>query len=210
MLIMKTRGMNMNNKIMGGLLGLLSLFTACAANAATVTVNPASQTVAAGSTFQLTLSGSDFLDGVTGGSALLSWDPASVALNTTATDLILGTGVGSLGPSFTDLLAFSTTANSVDLTAVVSLLLPPVGQGGATFDFVALDFTALAPPGSAISINLGSGGNWQDGNGLDVTGVVFTGATVTVTPNAVVPVPAAAWLFASGLLGLVGVARRRA
>ena len=32
-------------------------------------------------------------------------------------------------------------------------------------------------------------------------------ATVTITPSAV-PVPAAAWLFGSGLLGLIGVARR--
>lgn len=31
----------------------------------------------------------------------------------------------------------------------------------------------------------------------------------TVVPAAVVPVPAAAWLFGSGLIGLVGVARRR-
>jgi hypothetical protein len=34
------------------------------------------------------------------------------------------------------------------------------------------------------------------------------GGTVATTPSAV-PVPAAAWLFGSGLLGLVGVARRR-
>lgn len=32
---------------------------------------------------------------------------------------------------------------------------------------------------------------------------------VTITSAAVVPVPAAAWLFGSGLIGLVGVARRR-
>ncbi len=33
---------------------------------------------------------------------------------------------------------------------------------------------------------------------------------VLVTGNAVVPVPAAVWLFGSGLLGLVGIARRKA
>jgi hypothetical protein len=30
-----------------------------------------------------------------------------------------------------------------------------------------------------------------------------------VNPNAVVPLPAAVWLFGSGLLGLIGIARRR-
>jgi hypothetical protein len=32
---------------------------------------------------------------------------------------------------------------------------------------------------------------------------------VTITSNTVVPVPAAVWLFGSGLMGLVGIARRR-
>ncbi len=35
------------------------------------------------------------------------------------------------------------------------------------------------------------------------------GSSVDVSTSAVVPVPAAVWLFGSGLLGLVGVARRR-
>jgi hypothetical protein len=35
------------------------------------------------------------------------------------------------------------------------------------------------------------------------------GSSVDVTTSTVVPVPAAVWLFGSGLLGLVGVARRR-
>ena len=36
----------------------------------------------------------------------------------------------------------------------------------------------------------------------------FGGTSVTIN-STVVPVPAAVWLFGSGLLGLVGVARRR-
>ena len=39
----------------------------------------------------------------------------------------------------------------------------------------------------------------------------FDASSLTITgyEAAVVPVPAAVWLFGSGLLGLVGVARRR-
>jgi hypothetical protein len=60
-----------------------------------------------------------------------------------------------------------------------------------------------------------------DGNGDTVMGIPmpaggpFEGfnanfnATMSPTPDAVVPVPAAVWLFGSGLLGLVGVARRK-
>jgi len=43
------------------------------------------------------------------------------------------------------------------------------------------------------------------------TGGSITGANLAMVTNvAAVPVPAAAWLFGSGLLGLIGVARRRA
>ena len=46
-----------------------------------------------------------------------------------------------------------------------------------------------------------------DSNGNRMNDIVFTAASGTVYPAAV-PIPAAVWLFGSGLLGLVGVARR--
>jgi hypothetical protein len=46
-------------------------------------------------------------------------------------------------------------------------------------------------------------------DGQDVTGAEIVGRTLAIDV-APIPVPAAAWLFGSGLLGLVGVARRRA
>ena len=63
----------------------------------------------------------------------------------------------------------------------------------------------------SLGIDDGIGGSPMD-NGpfsgfnanFDMTSVTVTGVTV-----AAVPVPAAVWLFGSGLLGLVGVARRR-
>jgi hypothetical protein len=63
-----------------------------------------------------------------------------------------------------------------------------------------------------------------DGNGDGIMGIPmptgdasapFAGfnanfnANLTPTPDPVVPIPAAAWLFGSGLLGLVGIARRK-
>jgi len=46
--------------------------------------------------------------------------------------------------------------------------------------------------------------------GNDVTGLAVTSAGRVLSAAPAVPVPAAVWLFGSGLLGLVGVARRRA
>jgi hypothetical protein len=39
--------------------------------------------------------------------------------------------------------------------------------------------------------------------------VTFTGTALTFTPITSVPIPAAGWLFGSGLLGLLGISRRR-
>jgi len=49
--------------------------------------------------------------------------------------------------------------------------------------------------------------NWNGYEGLGVSG---NGVFLVRESVSVVPVPAAVWLFGSGLLGLVGVARRRA
>ena len=50
--------------------------------------------------------------------------------------------------------------------------------------------------------------NLTDANGM-VTSAYFAGSTDQIPPN-LVPVPAAAWLLGSGLIGLVGLARRKA
>lgn len=48
-----------------------------------------------------------------------------------------------------------------------------------------------------------------DSNGLPVTGFTALGTTGHNWQASAVPVPAAVWLFGSGLLGLIGVARRK-
>jgi hypothetical protein len=49
------------------------------------------------------------------------------------------------------------------------------------------------------------GAQWGDFNQTQYSEVW----NIKITRDAVIPVPAAVWLFGSGLLGLVGVARRR-
>jgi len=45
--------------------------------------------------------------------------------------------------------------------------------------------------------------------GLNVNFDIGSGHSLTLTNISSVPVPAAVWLFGSGLLGLIGVARRK-
>jgi hypothetical protein len=57
----------------------------------------------------------------------------------------------------------------------------------------------------------GSAGSWYSGNqyGFDFASINGTISATPVLATSAVPVPAAAWLFGSGLLGLAGFARRK-
>ena len=72
-------------------------------------------------------------------------------------------------------------------------------NGDGSIDFVTLD----GPSADGIA------GNPMDNGPFPGFNAAFLG-TATPQEVAAVPVPAAVWLFGSGLLGLVGVARRKA
>ena len=62
-----------------------------------------------------------------------------------------------------------------------------------------------------FSTSGGNSGSWFSGNqyGFDYASINGTVSAVPA-PTAVIPVPAAVWLFGSGLLGLIGVATKKA
>ena len=93
-----------------------------------------------------------------------------------------------------------------------------VGNIEFAFDITGGDFAGYGTNGG-IMFTLFSGAGWDTGLDWDLTnsaGREFWQQSFNSTANvdtfvttAVVPVPAALWLFGSGLLGLAGVARRR-
>ena len=92
-------------------------------------------------------------------------------------------------------------------------LTPIAGPGDANF---AAPFDWGATASIPVVLNWGiTGLNWAtiDGDSDGIPGTAMTAGPFTgFSPyfnTTVVPIPAAAWLFGSGLLGLVGVARRR-
>ena len=86
--------------------------------------------------------------------------------------------------------------------------------GSFTFDlnFMNVDFinaTNIVLSGTGIISSTDAGlddsfGSWSFGANSAGTNFTWNSAS-----NAVVPVPAAVWLFGSGLVGLVGMARRK-
>jgi len=98
-----------------------------------------------------------------------------------------------------------------------------LNQGPAPLAVTTLDTAALCTPGVDCMGNaLSGGGPFTDDGiggsplidgpfvGLNVNFDIGSGNSLTVLSVSSVPVPAAVWLFGSGLAGLLGVAGRRA
>ena len=113
--------------------------------------------------------------------------------------------------------------NNTSLTTqVVTLAVASVNQGGTFWGFRG----GVELGGGVASASIAEGENWSDSFTFNIAAgdVVFfdwiygdayaSGGAKPDIDFAVyaspVPVPAAVWLFGSGLIGLVGVARRRA
>lgn len=127
-----------------------------------------------------------------------------------------GTATGNFGLTigFPDPLVTSgaagASANIVSFTSVTNFF---------TIGGWQLDLSTLDAIDQRIDLLNMSGSGVVSGNGFDATGATwsFSGdtptsysMTITSTGIPAVPVPAAVWLFGSGLIGLAGVARRKA
>ena len=133
-----------------------------------------------------------------------------------AGDVISGTNLKRGGVVVADVQ--SATPASDGLGFGFSVL----NQGPAPLAVTTWNTTTLCTPGSDCIGNALSGGapSVDDGIagspmidepfiGLNVNFDIGSGNSLTVLSVTTVPVPAAAWLFASGLLGLIGIARRK-
>ena len=198
----------MKNKLYGKIITSLA-FVACTsvAQAATITVNPFSPTVDDGDVFNISIVGTDFTvgsGGTIGGGFSLAWDPSILTLQSSA---LTFSGDQLFGQSGVVDNAAGTWTNA-DVTSFNGTTLADFEI--ATLTFLAANTTAnpLVSP-TDVTIGLFDNGSdrlWADSDGFVDVNPTFIGGSVTVNP---VPVPAAVWLFGSGILGLIGVARRR-
>ena len=170
--------------------------TIAGAQASTVSLVPASPTVVQGDTIVLDLN-VDFSDDPTlGGGLDIFYDPALVSFVSYDTN----PGSGS-DPAFSrdpddqgDKLEGLAFGNFNGISG-------PVRIGTLTFDTLAAG-TAIF--GIDVTTNMLVGG-FVSSVTFDTQMPDFVGATVEIKP---VPVPAAIWLFGTGLIGLAGMARR--
>jgi len=109
-----------------------------------------------------------------------------------------GSADGSTSISF-------TIHNDSGTWSSASQVLTPVSSGGATVAAHMYNFaTPLVGSCTGFAGNAGGAG-YTSGQDLSSTG----GTNCSGTLSEQVPIPAAAWMFISGLLGLIPIARRR-
>ena len=192
----------MNMKLTKGLLGLGAMLIASQVNAATISVNPAVNNVTVGDVFNLTVSGDFSGEAATlGGGVILGWDSTQVQLNDSIANVRLAIEADLVANNW----ILPNAGNLVVTADFVSVDVLNFFGALPTFDIFSLDLVAVPPPSSGpITITASALSDLT--SGWDGRPVTYIGATVTTNP---VPVPAAAWLFGSGLIGLVGIARRK-
>lgn len=138
-----------------------------------------------------------------------------------AGDVISGTNLKRNGATVFDVNSSIPASDGYDYYGYI------VDQGPAPLATTTLNTTSLcvpSSPGSGECIGIavtGSDPFFDDGiagspqidgpfPGMQVSIDIGSGDSLTVLSVSAVPVPAAVWLFGSGLLGLIGIARRKA
>lgn len=134
------------------------------------------------------------------------------SMGTLTTGFSVMTAANAFGTTFTDTFNFNITATS-DVSASVADLT----QYLYTFTVLKDNNLLMSLNGGAqvgnnistamLNLTAGSYSAIVTGNAVGIAGGLYSVA-MTAKPSAV-PVPAAVWLLGSGLLGLVGIARRK-
>ncbi|MDX2507652.1 MAG: hypothetical protein QNL62_24695 [Gammaproteobacteria bacterium] len=200
----------MDTKLTSGALVFSTLLMASQVNAATIQLSPVSLTISVSSVFSMRVQGIDFAP-TNGGGFSLSWDP--VALQLMANESSIFQQLVINGFILNDVLITQGQLDVTISTYVADLFFVNTGPVSGNFDIAILDFLVSPPPSGVTDISFSTiQPAWVDENNVDLIPALqpnYIGATITVTA-VTVPVPAAVWLFGSGLLGLIGTARRKA
>ncbi|MCG6936681.1 MAG: hypothetical protein LJE83_00715 [Gammaproteobacteria bacterium] len=181
------------------------------ASAQTISMSPSSLVVADGASFSIDIGATGLPSGTSGGGFSVLWNAADMTLDSVflATPDSADNGGGAFPGNWDPVSDGFTGTGTIGAGSLANLYVGSFLGLSGDQAIARLNFTlGSGVTNSAISFAYDV---FYDEWGQDTPPFGFTpeftsGAIINPT---VVPVPAALWLFGSGLLGLVGVARRR-
>jgi len=173
---------------------LFSLMFSSYVSAATITWGSSTTNVNVNDTFTLNIIGSNFISNVDGGGASFSYNPTvlnvqSISIDENTWDLGAGIRTGTV-----DNVLGNVDGISVNAWSAVT----------GDFSVASVTFVAIGAGTTDLTLSGWSMNPWASGGGL--LNPDYLDASVTVSA---VPVPAAVWLFASGIIGLTGMMKRK-
>ncbi len=149
-------------------------------------------TIGVGDTLSLTVRATEYPGGTSGGGVVV--------------DYSAGTGFVSAAtvtfPTEWNFIADSTIDNAGGTVTASTVGFP--GATTATFDLAIITFTANAVGSFYMGLSELASNPFFLSDGTTLAMPTFNGANVSV-----VPIPPAIWLLGSGLVGLIGMARRK-
>jgi len=163
--------------------------------AATISWNDIDYSTNLNNVFTLDITGSDFDVNVDGGGVNLSYDPNIVNVLSVSID----ESVWDFGSEGVDTGSINNTVGTVNGITVNA-------WSEVTDDFVvaSVDFIAVGSGVTDLTLNEFYFNPWAStGNSINP---LFQAGEVTVSS---VPIPGAVWLFASGMMGLIGLSKRK-
>ena len=181
-------------KIIPALLLLFSGYT----SAATISMDTAFTTANVNDVFTINVIGTDFLSNVDGGGINISFDSSVVNILSVSID-----------ESVWDFGGFGINTGSIDNIngTLDGVMVNTFANVKGNFVIATIEMQAIAVGDSLLSLSEYVLNPWASGGSL--INPDFIDASVNVTTVSAVPVPAAVWLFGSGLIGLAGFARRK-
>ena len=206
---------NISSRIIAtALLAAGLLLSGFSASAAIISLVPVAQNVGSGSTFSVDIFASGLPAGTSGGALDVSWNAGDMTLDSVylaTTDL--ADSAGSFGGNWDPVSSSFSGPGTIGIGSLTGLF---VGSLTGLQDFQAigrlnftLSDTAVVSNSVVSAAQALVGGTWSAWDGVNPPyDFTNTYESAVINPTTV-PLPAALWLFGSGMLGLVGVARRR-